>query len=501
MVAVASATAMLPPLNLLSLQPFHHDEALYATWGLTISSGIDPWLTDTPIDKPPLFLYLVAGAMHLLGASETAARIPSLMATGLTILLTFLLGCRLYSCAVGLLAAWLMALSPFVLSFAPTAFTDPLLVMWVLTACLAAGYGRPGWAGVSLGLAIATKQQGLFFAPLVIGLLALETGEQQQKSGARSGWSGAIRFALALIITLLPALVWDAARNQPSGFLESSFNNYGGLSFDLAGVGERWLGFADLLRYATNAPLLNLIFLGGLPLLLTVGWWLDRRSVAIDGLLVLFLLGFLLLHTLFSFQMWDRYLLGLMPLLALLLARILWLPPTIYDLRITIYDLQKPVPQYRPFTIHNSQLAIRNFLWGGAITLLLVVTLAAPVNDAINGRYPLGSNSNALRGIEQVSHYLRGNFGADTTLHHRWLGTHWRFYLWTFPYDLQHWDSPEALAAKAGAGHLIAFPAHRSSTEARIALYRAGLALQELTRAHAPNGDPTIILYQITEAR
>ncbi|NUN53266.1 MAG: hypothetical protein HUU06_10850 [Planctomycetaceae bacterium] len=138
-----------------------------------------------------------------------------------------------------------------------------------------------------------------------------------------------------------------------------SLTNYGGLTTDAASFGERWWGFVELLAYGTASPLLNGIFIAGLPLLLGYGVWTclrattDHRPIRLaqgrlptaenslpcapaplrpcsatqtDWLFTLFTLLFLLGHALFSFQIWDRYLLGLMPLLALLLARILWLP-------------------------------------------------------------------------------------------------------------------------------------------------------------------------------
>jgi hypothetical protein len=173
----------------------------------------------------------------------------------------------------------------------------------------------------------------------------------------------------------------------------------------------------------------------------------------------------------------------LIPFLALLLARILVLPWSI----LKNYWLDG-----QPFA---------GVLYGLALTLLLALTLARPVQDATNGRYPLGSHSQALAGIEQIVAYLQGHAGANHTLYHRWLGTHWRFYLWGYPYDLQYWASPPELAAKARSGHLIAFPSWQSDTEARLALAEAGLELKELTRAYNPAGYPSVVLYQIVSSQ
>jgi hypothetical protein len=115
----------------------------------------------------------------------------------------------------------------------------------------------------------------------------------------------------------------------------------------------------------------------------------------------------------------------------------------------------------------------------------------------VNARYPLGSNSHGLHGIDQITAYLQGHVGANNTLYHHWLGAHWRFYLWDYPYDLQFWATPGDLVAKAEPGHLIAYPAWRSDTELRLALSRAGLRLRQLTQVYAPSGAPTITLYRI----
>ena len=219
-VSLAVLCAILLPINVLTLQPLHHDEALYATWALTIASGDDPWLTDTPIDKPPLYLYTVAGTLRLLGHSATATRIPSMLATALSVMLTFWLGKQLYNNAVGVLAAWLVALSPYTLLFAPTTFTDPMLVTLVLAGCVAAVHNRAGWAGFFLALAVATKQQGIFFVPLPAAVLILVSIHQTTSPSANLSSPTTrvtrllISFVVAFLLTLLPFLIWDFTRER-----------------------------------------------------------------------------------------------------------------------------------------------------------------------------------------------------------------------------------------------------------------------------------------------
>ena len=66
---------MLLPLPLL-IEPLHHDEALYAFWARLIATGIDPMLNSVPVDKPPLFIYVLAILFKKMGVSDIIARLP-----------------------------------------------------------------------------------------------------------------------------------------------------------------------------------------------------------------------------------------------------------------------------------------------------------------------------------------------------------------------------------------------------------------------------------------
>ncbi|HRL13636.1 MAG TPA: phospholipid carrier-dependent glycosyltransferase, partial [Aggregatilineales bacterium] len=131
---------------------FHVDEALFATFARNAAVHGD-WMLSGALDKPPLSLYASALAMHFTGVhvnargvldldlktGEFAARLPGALAGIVTIALTYALGRRLRAArrvAVG--AAALTAFSPLLVSVSPTAFTDPLLLMFGLGALVAA---------------------------------------------------------------------------------------------------------------------------------------------------------------------------------------------------------------------------------------------------------------------------------------------------------------------------------------------------------------------------
>jgi 4-amino-4-deoxy-L-arabinose transferase-like glycosyltransferase len=521
-VLLLAAAAPLPPL---AHNRFHHDEAVYSSWGLDIASGRDVMVSGSPVDKPPLPLYLQAVSLLLFGASEAAARIPSLLSHVVSVWLLYRLGTALYDEMTGLLASLLLAASPYAILFAATAFTDSMMVAWVLAACLAAVSRRWFLAGLLTGAAAITKQQGVFFTPLVLGLgyvrgLALEP----QRSIALTRGQ-VVRYGVGLLLPLAAAGIWDLSRGRQPGYLMQSLLSYGGLAVATATVGERLTGFVSLLRYGTGSRALNWLLLvgGGMLLLgdvvvmvcsgLGLRGWICRRldreaktsevhtrigphstplpdfqSLLYDLVLFFFIAVFLLVHSLMSFKVWDRYMLGLIPLLVLLLARVLrvgW-----HFVRLALQHFTKGTP----WTERGAAVAA---------ALLLLGLLVGPTRAAAESRLSVGGDHGAYEGIEQVVAYMQ-RVPADTTLYHRWLGGHWRFYLWSNPYDFRYWEDAEDLARQAAlrrdAVRYIVFPSWQSATEASLALEREGMALNEVHRALRSDGSVSFRIFRIEEA-
>ncbi len=520
------AQALLIPILLLALalrmapwgqNRFLEDEALYAYWGLQIATGADPMLDAEPVDKPPLHPYLLAltfllasplhaggseaGASSSLlagetppGVLETAARLPSLFASLAAIALVYALGRHLYGDAcTGLVAALLLALSPFDILFASTAFTDPLMTALTLAALLAVAKGRWAAAGLLSGLAFATKQQALFYLPLLvaIGWLIARGRSRPARSESQPGrpaidWlRGAgrlpwLRFGLAFALVAGGVICWDLARLQRPGFFEQSLISYGGLApARTATLGERAAGWLALVADFWVSPWLNLL------LLAVVGLWIAGSALrrefdgpnGIDLALLLFLLAYLLLHWLIGFQVWDRYLLGIVPLLALLLAR-------------ALVALGAAVPA-RPW----------RRIYALASCLILVLGLAGPVVQAAHSELPVGGDHGAYDGIQELAAYIRANAPPGSVLYHHWLGYHYRFYLYGAPLRL-HWypdldDLTRDTTVYRRESRYIAFPSWRDSAPVVDALARAHVELLPVFETRRCDGDVSFRLYRL----
>lgn len=474
---MAAAGAALR-LSLIAGQRFHGDEAIYGYWAQLVASGQDPLLLSVPLDKPPLFIYSLAGVFKLFGPTEVAARLISQVTSLAAVGLTYELGRRLYGRPEAWLAAAVMALSPFNILFAPTAFTDPLMVALILMGMALAAAGRWGWAGVATGLAVATKQQGLLFAPLVaaIGWIA-----PQKRTCARN----LAKMGLGFLGVMQGLTGWDALRwRVRASFWEQSAVSHGSLYLvSWWRLGERLAGWSDLLGYVLGSPLLSATLLLGAPLLL----WRGRRAVfAADGdastaradwLLAGFSAFFFLAHWLLSFNVWDRYLLGLAPLASLLLARVTWRGA--------------------------ARVGIKRI---GLVGLVMIVLLAGPAARAVQGDYPIGGDHGTYQGLEQVITFFRHQVPTGSVVWHRYLGWHYFHYLFGVPLNLRYYAEPAILAAKASLEkegvQYVTFPAweKEAEKETQAALKAVGLSLATERRVWRKDGRLAFTVYRIVAA-
>jgi len=545
-------------VHYLAHDRFHADEALYAGWALRILDD-DPLLLDEPVDKPPLYLYLLAGSMRLLGTSEVAARWPNLSASMLNVALLYRLARRLYDRKTGHWAAFTLACSPYAVLFARTAFTDPLLVTWTLVAlnalisgdpvrsngfsryppvrsrgvpCPAAAFGRYPpvrifWAGLCTGLAFATKQHAVFLLPLILGL-----AWAVRPAGSFRLWPLFRGILLALLGFALPyALVtwWDAQRwTIRPGFWQQSAQSYGGLRWAPTDEwGSRLVEWASWARYLVGSPLLYVLLVLGSAMLLVRGWWrmrerqarmpapqdgcerlagvpaLQDQGARLDRLWAGYGVAYLIAHTVFGFSIWDRYLLPLAPLASMLLARIVvggqrWL-------RARDQAAEKPVPAalVASGAAKGESLAGR-LSWRRswpryAATAWAIVLCAAALfsgaRAARNG-YPVGGEHWAYQGLEEIVAYLKAHAPPDAVLYHHWLRWHYTYYLHDTEIELRYWQSGEHLQREAA----------RAPERAQyivlpdwysFGLQVEGVVLESLYEAHREDGNISLRLYRV----
>jgi 4-amino-4-deoxy-L-arabinose transferase-like glycosyltransferase len=528
--------------------PLHRDEALYGAWARLIASARDPLLLTAWVDKPPLAIYLMAGSLQLFGVSRLALRVPGMLAALLTTPIVYALTLRLchtsadagataerpHAHAVAALAGLLYALSPFAILFAPTAFTDGWLTLFLLVSAWAALAGRPFWAGLALGCAVASKQQGVLAVPLVIAMIgfgpafAVPALPGPALPGAsRRRWPrvlaalGLVLLGFALIFG--PLMYWDSLRwaKRPS-FWDRSMATYGPLGLaPLAAWPTRAAEWGSLLAYFYGRPIISaavflLAALGatspfpvreGVGVLGTPGVRFRlsaREGVGVLGtpgvkfrlspwqFLLLYVAGFIALHWLISFQAWDRYLLPLVPLVGILAAR-------------GVADFVPSVLRMLPGAVRPPWRAS----WSKFCALILAVALGGSAWLGIDARLPVGSDHGAYDGLDHVISTVTAR-PADSVIYYQSLGWFFDFYLFDAPQTRRWWGTPWKLADDAGTTArrqpgreqwlVLTGWEDAPADDARLALAARGLTLVPQAVIRRADGTRSFLLYRILPA-
>jgi 4-amino-4-deoxy-L-arabinose transferase-like glycosyltransferase len=206
------------------------DEPRYARVAVEMSRSGDlvtPTLQGQPwLEKPILYYWLAAGAMKMLGETETAARLPAVAAALLLILTTALLGARLYGRAAGLHAGFIVATALLTFATGRAASMDMLLAGTVgaglaLLGVYQLGIGGPMVAmagGAFLGLAVLAKGPiGLLLPILVLGTHFLI---MRRHEAVRPAVTPAAILAFLAVAMPWYLLVWRA---QGRAFVETFF--------------------------------------------------------------------------------------------------------------------------------------------------------------------------------------------------------------------------------------------------------------------------------------
>ncbi|MCK4449649.1 MAG: hypothetical protein KAX26_03560, partial [Anaerolineae bacterium] len=316
--------------------------------------------------------------------------------------------------------------------------------------------------------------------------------------GLRGGLTSKQLLALGFLAVMAPVAWWDSLRWQlQPNYFEQSLISYGGLAWaDPTQLVERLGDWAEILHYITASPVLNILLLVGLPCLLLYdlapplsppnwgGGKGGEPATFFDIVLSAFVILFLLGHWVLSFNVWDRYLLGLVPLLLILLARIIWLASGVL---VRLLSPRWPL--------------LRVFL----VVVLLAATLAGPALAAARSEYPIGGDHGAYDGIEAVADYFRERVPADSILYHHWLGWHYSFYMFDFPLVFRWYPSPEELAEDASqvddAQRYIVFPSGKLTAGVRDALAEVGLMLHRVYWTYRRDGSASFTVYWIEDQK
>lgn len=211
----------------LTLQPIFVDEAIYIRWAQVMRA--EPTLRFLPLidGKTPLFMWVLIPLFKIFDDPLFAGRFLSVISGFITLSGVLFLGWKFFDKRIGIFAAFLVAIIPFMVFFDRMALVDSMLTafsIWSLNlALLLIKYQRLDLAmilGYILGGAMLIKTPGSFnIATLPVTLLAFKWQQQQKEKKILKIvglWFIALVIALAIynILRLGPGFNNLTIRNQ-----------------------------------------------------------------------------------------------------------------------------------------------------------------------------------------------------------------------------------------------------------------------------------------------
>jgi hypothetical protein len=306
--------------------------------------------------------------------------------------------------------------------------------------------------------------------------------------------AGALGFALPFGLVN----AWDAPRwAVRPGYWQQSAMSYGGLVWaPFAEWGERLVEWMSWARYLTGMPALGVLLIVGCVALLVYGWRRHpgTRQTWLDATFVGYGIGYLVLHAVLGFSVWDRYLLPLAPLVGLILGRVVvWLlcSEQVRDLR----SGEGGSRTHRERNPGDSRALRVRIVQSGVVLLLLLPALLSGWKAARND-YPVGGEHWAYQGLDQVAAYLQENAPPDAVLYHHWLRWHYTYYLYDTEFELRWWQSGEHLRREATRSaeraQYIVLPDWRT-----LEPDAEGIRLRPIYETHRQDGSVSLRLYRI----
>lgn len=203
------------------------DEAIYAkiAKNMVVSGDflVERWHAPKVwYEKPPLYMWLMAGCMKILGFSETASRLPSALLGFSTVLITFLLGKKLFGKTAGFIAGLALVTSVQFLYYARTSMLDVSATFFITLALYLYYISKERkyltyslLSGISLGLAVMIKGVVGFIPFPIIFLYEVYLFLSHQQKFTKKLFISYLALFFSSILVYAP---WHLAMSQEFGF-------------------------------------------------------------------------------------------------------------------------------------------------------------------------------------------------------------------------------------------------------------------------------------------
>lgn len=207
LVTMMACAILLPRLGMLGM--FDWDESIYASVARDILTSGDPFrltlLGEPYLNKPPLFIYLVATSLRIFGETDSAARLTAALFGVANVGVCYLLARRLFGPRVALLSALLLLAHRDFLSVSRHGRMESMVSFFIALSVLALlqARQRKPWLAlyvVAVTAAVLTKgPMGLLALVVAAPLWLLDAPLRQSVR-----WQDATKATLLIMVFSLP---------------------------------------------------------------------------------------------------------------------------------------------------------------------------------------------------------------------------------------------------------------------------------------------------------
>ncbi|MBI3558885.1 glycosyltransferase family 39 protein [Candidatus Gottesmanbacteria bacterium] len=170
--------------------------------------------------KPPAYIYAAAITIKFFGLSEFSIRLPSALAGTFLVLVSYFLAKEFLNKKIALVAALLVAISPWSLQMSRAAFEANLATLFSGLGILLFLRSKYKTSALSFALAMYTFNSHRVFVPLMILFLLVILGWKKKNL-----WKGFIFFLLVFAVLLLPLAPHLLSREGSLRFQEVAWIN------------------------------------------------------------------------------------------------------------------------------------------------------------------------------------------------------------------------------------------------------------------------------------
>lgn len=226
--------------------PINGDEAQYWLWSQHLAFGY--------YSKPPMLAWLIAITNSLLGKTPLGLRLASPILHGLTALVLYFAGKKLFNPQIGFWSSLCYFLSPGVLYASQLISTDtPLLFFWSLALLfwvniLQKNHCIKDWIALAIcfGLALLSKYAAIFF---IIGMILSAAFCLEKPTILFS--KKLLFFLILLLLIISPNLIWNATHHFVSFQAVNENADLNGIQWNFSNLANfffsQWIIFNPIL--------------------------------------------------------------------------------------------------------------------------------------------------------------------------------------------------------------------------------------------------------------